>query len=65
MLVERASISDLDQAARIRLRQALPSLAQTTEASSGFVTFEGKCYRLGELQAASNGKTSRLLQEAK
>jgi hypothetical protein len=59
-----ASASALDSAARARLRVALPSLAHTTEAASGRVTFEGKCYNLRELQTIGRSDP-QLLQEAK
>ncbi len=61
MLVQYTSVSSLDEFAKARLRQAIPQLKLTHEATLGQVLFDGKYFRLSEVLAMGPG--AQLLQE--
>ena len=64
MLIQYTPVSALKSDEKTRLRAAVTAgLMFTTEAARGYVMFEGKYFRVQEVQSLSSG-TRQLLQEA-
>lgn len=63
MLIQYTSVSSLDASTKARLAQAASGLMRTTEAANGYVMFEGKYFRVAEVQSLG-GSGRQLLQEA-
>jgi hypothetical protein len=62
MLIQYTSTSSLDASTKARLAAAASGLMRTTEAAQGYVMFEGKYFRVAEVQSLG-GSGRQLLQE--
>ena len=60
MLVQYTKISELDDDARKRLKQAASGLLQFAEAAQGYVMFEGKYFSVGAVKLLTGGNRQLL-----